>query len=638
MVRVEEGTAVELPSNKKGLETVIDGSTERGLVEKAVNGYSGGLKDFLTIKGRLARDLGIHPDDITLLEQTTAQEVDRAAEYTTDVVLELNERYRDKRSERYKELQKRDKSLWNKKGHAVEEGVMLCVDQGLVTEVYPPDTLMGRSLAGNTAKQFIELENRFVMDTTFMKKALIHEQRQQELDGGIQSIVVHTGCGRVGQMLGNTHNPDNFIPSFNPYFDHVDALTPEFSGDSAEVHTKLQKLKAYWKDRRPDTGTLPITDEGRLAAVLQKVAKRQALKREIDVIPTEMPIKLIDKRDLNVFTGLDNIDNITDEKVLQAGGYTDSVLDELVNEGRVFSLRHRATEIYSLLEQGNIRKGSRTYQELQEDWLTVQEELVDVTSNLWDLYDSDSPQAAPLKNAVDHYLSSIGKTNHIEVTPAVAETMQRRLVHDLFHITAYTYLLNTFEKGNDPGHHMEGHLETGNPDEGAKKKLGLGQGELDEVNALNVFTEYAVLNHSTPGETGAPVPALLRLDTERPSTERMTMEETVYAQSVLRECLKLWPYMLVGDIIPFLVVRAKQEGGNAGISRMPLSTLKTFDNMSICYERGDLPKYTPAANSHGEVVLVPASAIVKARVDCLKQGGGLKEFRHDLLQVADLIQ
>lgn len=616
---------------KKELDTVIAGSTQRKIVERAIDGYAKGLKDFLTTNKPLESYLGLHKEDAKLLQESTSEQVSIAAEYTKDVILELNKRYQELSSSRYMELKKKDIALWNNTEYDIQEGVMLCVDQGLVTAYYPPDSVMGRSLAGNTSKQYIASINQFVMDATFMKKALIHEQRQNALDGRIEWIVVHTGCGRVGQMLSNTHNPSNFIPNFDQYFKHADALATEFTGEQNEVLVKLELLKKYWETHRPNTGTQPITDEGRLAAVLQKIAKRQALRREIFIVPTKMPIQLVDKRDLNIFTGVDNIDILTDPDVLAGGGFTDAILAKLVAEGRIFSLRRYFPEICKLLENSAIKRGSRTYQELQTQWVLVQEDLFNVTKVLWRIYESKTSQSQPLKNAVEHFIRSLGKTNQMEVSKELMETMQRRLIHDLFHIIAYVFLLNTFEKGNDPGKHMETHLETGNPDEGALPHLGLGQGEIAGVNALNVLTEYAVLGHSIPGHTGAPVPALLRMDTDRPSHERMSFEETIYAQNVLHESLKLWPYMF-GDIIPFVIVRGKLEGG---ISRVPLSVLKTFDNLGICFERGNLPLFAPAANSQGEVVLVPSRDIVQIRVSTLKKGNGLKEFRQSLSKVAD---
>jgi hypothetical protein len=620
-----------MPPLKKELDTVIAGSTERKVVDRAIDGYANGLKDFLTTNKPLQDYLGINTKQAEILHTATSKQVETAAEYTKEVILELNKRYEELASARYTNLKKKDFDLWNNTDYDIQEGVMLCVDQGLVTALYPPDSVMGRSLAGNTRKQYIGSINQFVMDATFMKKVLIHEQRQNALDGRIEWIVVHTGCGRVGQMLSNTHNPSNFIPNFDQYFRHADALAPEFTGDRAEVLSKLETLKIYWETHRPNTGTQPITDEGRLAAVLQKVAKRQALRREIIKVPTKMPIQLVDKRDLNVFTGLDHIDIITDPSVLKAGGFTDQILEKLVQEGRIFSLRSYSAEIYTLLEKSSLKKGSRTYKQLQTDWVAVSEDLVEVTEILWKLYTAKDSISQPVKNAAEHFIRSLGKTNQMPVTKEIMNVMQRRLIHDLFHVVAYTYLLNTFEKGNDPGRHMETHLETGNPDEGALPHLGLGQGEIAGVNALNVLTEYAVLGHSIPGQTGAPVPALLRMDTDRPSHERMSFEETIYAQNVLHESLKLWPYMF-GDIIPFVVVRGKLEGG---ISRVPLSVLKTFDNLGICFERGNLPVFAPAANSQGEVVLVPSRDIVQTRVAALKKGGGLKEFRQNLSQVAD---
>ncbi len=633
MTRVEASSIIDNSRNLENPITVIAGSLRKERVGNAVGEYSQGLREFLQINNTLAEYLGLSAEQVELLAQSTSREIEIASEYTSETILELNKRYKEKRSKRFSELKRRDNALWNKNGHNIREGVMLCVDLGIPREIYAPDTTIGRSLAGNTPKTYVPSLNRFVLTQSYLKKLFLHEQRQNPPDARVEWIDVHTQCGRVGQMLSNTGSTGNIIPTFSTYFEHADALYDEFNGDPDAVESGLEILKQYWTDHRPDTGTMPITDEGRLAAVLQKVAKRQAIKREVTVVPTEMPIKLVDKRDLNIYTGLDNIEVMTRQDVIQAGGYTDEILEQLVSEGKIFSLKHKAQEIFQLLDQNGLNRGSRTYEELQTEWIPVQEELMTITENLWQLYTSDNPESQPLKNAVSHFLHSIGHTSTIDPSPEVEESVQRRLIHDFFHITSYTYLLNTFEKGNAPGQHLEGHLEIGAPaDEGARKHAALGSGVLDKADASTILTEHAVLLHSTPGKKGYPDPALIRIDTEQPSTNNMTYEETEKAMDVLRESLKLWPYMVVGDIVPFIVIRGKREGG---ISRLPLSILKSFDNMGICFERGDLPMFVPAVNSTGKVVLIPARDIIQTRLSVLDQNGGLKEFRNALAHVAD---
>lgn len=635
MTRIEKGAALKKTHNETPF-TVIGGSTERGRVERAVSDYADGLHKFLEIHPFMAESIGLEQTDAQLIMDATALEVGRASNYVGDTILELNKRYQDRRSPEFKQLKQEDQELWNNQGHRIVEGVMVCVDQGIPSELYPPDATMGRSLAGNTPKRYIPSQRSFILDPSYLKKLILHEQRHDPPDARVEWLVVHTQCGRVGQMLSNTGSEGSMIPSFSPYFEHADALFSEFIGDSGDPDTiasGLENLKQYWHDHRPDTGNMSITDEGRLAAVLQKIAKRQAIRHEVSHVPTEMPIQLVDKRDLNIYTGLDNIEVLTDQEVIQSGGFTDYMLEKLAGEGRIFSLKHKASEIYNLLNQKGLQKGSRTYAELQTQWLTVQSELKNITANLWQLFESDDPATQPLKAIVEHYLESLGKTNTINISAEIEQSVKRRLIHDLFHVTSYTYLLNTFEMGNAPGHHSEGYLAVGSPEEGALKNLALAQGELDKVTASNILTQHAVLVKSAPLEKGGPIPALLRLDTERASADRMTNEETLRAQTVFEEMLKLWPYLAVGDIVPFLVIRGKKEGG---ISRLPLSILMTFDNLGICYERGQLPEFVPAANTQGEVVLVPARNIIQTRLKTLKNNQGLKEFRAELALLADM--
>ncbi len=121
------------------------------------------------------------------------------------------------------------------------------------------------------------------------------------------------------------------------------------------------------------------------------------------------------------------------------------------------------------------------------------------------------------------------------------------------------------------------------------------------------------------------------MDTDRPGNKPMSTEETNVAFDDLHEFLKLWPYFLVGDMIPILMVRGKHTGG---VSRLGFSIIRSLGDMTVLLEQeqSPLPHFVPANNSHGEVVLVPARKVVEMGIQA---GSDLKKFRSLLPTLAD---
>ena len=136
--------------------------------------------------------------------------------------------------------------------------------------------------------------------------------------------------------------------------------------------------------------------------------------------------------------------------------------------------------------------------------------------------------------------------------------------------------------------------------------------------------------HSEPGEKGEPVVEVMKHDTNQSDLKPLTTEETQRAMDDYAELLKLWPYIVVGDIVPVIAIRDKNHGG---ISRLALSIILSFgDIVDLEARKGRLPELVPASNSAGEVVQIPASLILEAGVEA---GSDLKKFRKQVREIAD---
>jgi hypothetical protein len=265
-----------------------------------------------------------------------------------------------------------------------------------------------------------------------------------------------------------------------------------------------------------------------------------------------------------------------------------------------------------------------TYADLQNNWIPGIARLIDVTETLWNLH---MKKSSPVRSMVREYFrawKNAGADDHSAV--------DRRVIHHLFHVVAYAFLLDTLENGNHPGmHHIEHYLATGDHEIGSKPLIALGQGDLDRPSASEMFTGYSVLLHSSPGHDGTPIPVVMKLDTDRTGDKPMSTEETNVAFDDLREFFNLWPYFLVGDMIPILMVRGKHMGG---VSRLGLSIIRSLGDMCTLLEQSEtlLPRFVPANNSQGEVVLVPSIKVIELGVAA---GTDLKKFRSLMPNLAD---
>src|SRR3989344_4540559 len=128
-----------------------------------------------------------------------------------------------------------------------------------------------------------------------------------------------------------------------------------------------------------------------------------------------------------------------------------------------------------------------------------------------------------------------------------------------------------------------------------------------------------------------PIVVMIKLDTDRPSSESLSTEESNVAAQDFREFLNLWPYFLVGDIIPILAIRDKKQNG---ISRLGGSVVLSFQNIVALLERDAdrLPPYVPATTTNGEIVFVPAVDVVATGIATASDLGA---FREQMQAVAD---
>lgn len=611
------------------VDTIIEGTTNKDIILKAVQSYIDGISLLAHNEQNVTNFLSPLVPKTMPLKNIFKKRIESVAPIIIDIIAEVNDRSQVLRSEAYRSLKNKDVLLWNKAtgNNSYEKfvpifGVLACVDRGIPSEaVVGLDGDIGRTLAGDISIAYIPSKNKFIARESYLLKRFIHIGRQdRDMRTLVEPMLVHTNCGRLGQMLANEKGTAN-IPSLGYVFDNINALTNEFDGDQLKNQHKINQIHDLWNSL--DRSGLAVTtpDGGLYAGVVMKIAERQALKNSLEgyIKALIMPIEIYDKRNGNLIVGVDKVDSLTHPEVLKNKGFTDEVVEKLSRKKFVFSLKTYSEQIFKLLQlKSSVKKGSRTYTELQKNWFTVQSELVEIVTSLWKLYEAKNKTILPL---VQHYLQATG----------VAQLNTRRLIHHLFHVTAYAYIFDTLKRGNTPGNHIEDHLAIGDDDIGAKLHMPLGQGDLDRPSVSEMFTGYSVLLHSTPGKNSLPVVAMIKLDTDRGEHQPMSTEETNVAIEDFKEFLKLWPYFLVGDIIPVLAVRGKRKGG---ISRLGLSVILSFGDIVDLFEQSEspLPDFVPASSSKGEVVWVPATAVLNAGVDA---GDNLDKFRALVKTVAD---
>lgn len=603
------------------MKTIIDGSTDKQIIHHAVEAYMEGLRA-LAFPDNFSAALGTDLP-VDRLKRAFDHRVTLCAAQTEELLYELNTRAEELSSDRYRELTRKDKALWQKgSGSHPLFGVLACVDKGVPAEAIGVDiSNVGRTLAGDIGFSFISSANAFHPIPSALIKRLIHYGRQGKTVL-VEPLIEHTGCGRRAQILANEGHTR--IPSIGFIFDHIEALATEFGTGNRALAKKLQKIRTLWLSYRRVGPSVLTPDAGLWVGVIQKIAQRQALSQLSGDIRIISPIEVYEKDTGNLIVGLDRIDVLTDPAVLSHQGFTRESIGRLSENKQIFSLKGRHGDVFSAIEASGAGKpGTFTYASLGANWLAGITAMYDITAALWRLFETGN-------RAIESFVSAYF-TAWRGADAATGDPIDRRIIHHLFHVTAYAYVLDTFARGHEPGkHHIEEYLATGDHEIGAKPHIALGQGDLDRPDASEIFTGYSVLLHSTPGHEGTPIPVAIKLDTDRAQHQPMSTEETNVALEDLSEFLKLWPYFLVGDLIPVLMVRGKASGG---ISRLGLSVLKAFGDIAIMYEQPDspLPRFVPANNSKGEVVFVPAVHVLEEGVNA----DSLTSFRHTMVQLAD---
>ncbi len=608
------------------IETIIEGHPDEKSISQALDTYRSGLLDFAVPKDSeicpLFENIN-YPD----LKQILAARLKIANGLAQEIILEINTRSKIIASPTYQQLIKRDKSLWQKgQSRETNFAVLACVDKGIPYEaVIGVDGVFGRTLAGDISVSFSPSKNIFFANEQIIIKRLIHAARQGN-DLFIEPLIEHTGCGRRGQLLANETGV-TALPSMGYAFNHIRTLASEFTATSQARLKALAALQHIW-DAYPRQGrAVKAPDGGLLAGVILKIAERQALHGLNTRTTIVCPIEIYDKRTGDLVTGIDSLTSLTSQTVLEQGGYTDQALDDLSKSGEVFSLKKYWSQITAVLQRTNIREGQINYEHLQLNWLGVQTQLVDLTAALWNNLNHQD-----VKRVTKHYLQSSLSQIKTKIPGKLLPVVENRLTHHLFHIISYAYLLGTIKNGHPPGlHHIEDHLAIGDHEIGSKTHLALGQGDLDDPSASEMFTGYSVLLHSKPGANHTPIPVMIKLDTDRAADKPLSTEETRVAMNDFAEFLQLWPYFLVGELIPYLVVRSKATGG---VSRLALSVILTFNDIIRLFEQKNspLPQFVPAVNSQSEVVYIPANRILEIATEAKDD---LQIFRNLAKQIAD---
>lgn len=616
------------------LETLIAGTTDKETIVNAVRASLYGLVQFISPK-----DIGLHPElrGLAQIADIVAERVKSVEPLVADIIFSINQRAQMVDSEEYKDLAGRENLQWRSEAEPIlGHGVRVCVDAGVPREAVAggDGVHMGRTLAGDDSFSYSKTRGVFFLDQSTFLKRLIHNHRD-----GVRTIleifIEHTNCGRRGQMIANHHESNDIAHLYKIVFANLLALFPEFIDSPQAVNQGLTQIMDSWTQGKM------TKDGGVWAGILVKIAQRQAYKQIADGFTPVIPIEIFDKMNGNLIVGIDTIESLTHAQVLSEGGYTEKALEDLSQEGVIFSLKHEVASIKDLLSNGlKVAQGLHSFDELQNNWLVVKKSFFNVTEDLWNMYNSQDKKYDGLKKMVDKFLQqSLGPVAETleevdrksGVDNITSSLMMRRHVHHLFRVLAYAWVLDTFTRGNPPGHHIEDHLATGDSAVlGVTDHLSLGQGDLQPPTVFEIATGYSVLMHSTPGQDGLPVVAMMKHDTSQPDAKSLTTEETERASADFRELLKLWPYIVVGDIVPIIAVRGKARGG---VNRLALSVILSFgDIIKLAEHRDDLAKFVPASNSQGKVVNIPASMVLTAGINA---GKDLRVFRAEVKKIAD---
>lgn len=592
--------------------TTIHGTLDKNKIGDAVKHYIAGHLSFIN-PDILNKSNKKYFLELSELNAVFKRRIESVIPQLTDILWSINNRAGVIKSREYLELSAREQESWSKSETVdFEVGIRACVDAGLTREaVAGTGAHLGRSLAGDDDLIFVSELNEFRLMESVMKKKLIHAGRGGRKEF-LEILIEHTGCGRRAQMIANLDANSGVTHNFDLVFKHIACLIKNDS--NAKLVDKI------WPEKMSGDG-------GAWAGMWIKIAQKQAYQaiQETSLI---MPIMLYDKMNGNVWVGLDNEEVLFDPMVIENGGLTQETLSALVKEGKIWSLKNEINEWDKTLSKLTVKKGKYTFADLQNNWLEVKKSFIQVSTEMWQYSEE-------FKSSIDRYL----KLSKME---DAGDCIKRRYIHQLFRMFAYVWVLDTFERGNAPGKHMEDHLASGESAVlGVKEHLPLGQGGLQVPTATEFFTGRSVLLHSTPGKEGKPIVVLMKHDTSEVDENPLSGEETQRAMDDFTELLKLWPYIVVGDMVPVVVVRNKQY---MGISRLALSIVLAFGDIvhmaanervrlgdrDISY--GSLAEIVPASNSKGEVMLVPASEILRVGIEA---HDNLFEFRKLVTVVAD---
>lgn len=581
--------------------TTIRGTVDKVVINRAVEHYVAGLLDFINpeILKVSKRDYFI---ELAEMREVIAGRMHVVVPQITDILWSINQRAKVLKSSDYTDLANYEKKLWaGDLEPDFEVGIRACVDAGLTREaIAGAGAHLGRSLAGDDELIYVPELGGFRLMESVMKKKLIHAGR-----GGkkkfLEILIEHTECGRRGQMISNLSTKSSVTHNFDLVFNNISSLV--------ESEEMIEQIKHIWSKKM-------IVDGGVWAGMWVKKAQKQAYEaiKETELV---VPIMLYDKMFGNVWVGVDQTEVLLDPLVIREGGLTGKALHALERDGKVWSMNWATKDWDKELEPLTKYLGRYNFTDLQNNWLEVKRVMIEVTEKMWQLYDAGNID-------LSEFLKKSGIV-HAE------RTLERRYIHQLFRIFAYRWVLDTETRGNMPGKHMEDHLASGESAVlGVKEHLPLGQGGLQVPTATEFFTGRSVLLHSTPGKEGRAIVVLMKHDTSEQDINPLSGEETQRAMDDFAELLKLWPYIVVGDLVPIVVVRNKQY---LGISRLALSIVLAFgDVVQLSAREKSLAKIVPATNSRGQVVMVAANEILKAGI---LAGDDLVMFRSKVVEVAD---
>lgn len=592
------------------LQTIIGPDALPKKIQRAVTTYLSGLADFVAPSWLSSSELARYSE----LGRAARERILSTTGLVANIIASVNERVRIMSSEEYRQLIAHEEALWRQADDPhVKMGVRVCVDAGVCREAIAASTdPVGRSLAGDDELAFNPILGNFILVPSTHSKRIIHDGRNGRRVL-VELLIEHTSCGRRGQMVANKDKNNDVSNLFRTVFNNIAALQPEFDGSITSVRESLELARNHWNQHDM------TQDGGMWAGIFVKLAQRQAYRNLDASKVTVSPIQVYDKHNGDVIVGLDTLEALTDRIVLQEGGFTEKALTSLKERGIIRSMQDFTKASFEeIASKLTIPCGYFTFEDLQTRWLEVKKGMIQVTENLWQIHDN-TDATHPFIVAIAQYVEKMmGPTTRdlMRVDSGKQEDgissnlVQRRMIHQVFRAFAYAWVLDTFTRGNPPGDHMEDHLASGDSAVlGVKEHLPLGQGDLYPPSAEQFATGYSVLQHSVPGHKGTPVVLMLKLDTSQKDGDNMTTEETRVAMGTFDTLLNLWPYILIGDIVPVIAVRSKVH---KAIGRLALSVIQAYGSLAQLFYVREMPSAVYASNSKGELVLVPARSILDA--------------------------